>query len=452
MSLKKFFSWGVALQIGVFAWSLSGFAAPSLVLVNFQTETDSVKTQLVKRVEKLWIQKSFLKNYDHIEQIDGENDFNKISEVLAKRSKKNFVDVVILPELNQVAFSVQRFLRSAQCSTVNPSTRLRMVYVTGELAASHQEDLRKCGFKYVFGNSAQLGGSRLAIADFFAALARGEEIQKAYLNSQQMALEDSLRVQATQNGASQLSTFQQVIVEISAAIFPKMGISPQGVPSYRIWADEAGDVLWKQLFFEFGSNLLGLPEGGLPSFGDDSESIWLEGEALKYLIEPFLAQVVGDQLEKVSLILEKLQGVRVTRVTSGLRIHTYFKDEFDVILKKVEEAKAWQLYKVHFPTAVRFRVSFSDGNVSVEGLDEGTSTLRLFVKSPSVLPDQVWMRAVNLSLETGAFQIEAGVIGNQLRLFARGDLWARKLDEIDFWGALAQGLDLFKLPELYFRK
>jgi hypothetical protein len=161
------------------------------------------------------------------------------------------------------------------------------------------------------------------------------------------------------------------------------------------------------------------------------DETWIDGEAIRYWLES--AKASGG--EKISQVLDRIQGARVIRGSEDLKIGLYFSESFVVKIRDEDEAENWQPYSVEVPKSLRFSLNMNDGVLRGRGFDEGQEKLDIKVKIPFA-PDRVYLRNFSADLSTGDVELEAGVLGNLLAVVAKGHLIAKKFDGVDIWESL----------------
>ena len=422
-----------------------GWAAPSLVVVDSSRPMHGLQQQMARRFQVWALNRSLGNKYDHIDYVLGEEvKWFDVVQKIELRSKKNRVDLLMLfggGNSEEILRNQARFLVEVPTSFLS---RLRLVYSASPISDRWAAEWRRIGAGTVLGQSNYLGESRLMFARFFSAWNQGNSVERAMEVAINFATSAEHQIEALPGSTEGRSAFGELSSQVIQSLFPQVRFDSSRSPSAKVILEDAGEVIWSQLLTDFPAVTAGL--------SGDSESVWIDGEGLRYLLEPLLGSVGGSLGEKLPRLLSKLDGIRISRTSQGMGVNAYFTEELSLDVVDPEAAKLWQLYRVSIPRAVRFQLNLVDGVVRVEGLDEGVSTLRLLIKSPSFLPDSVWLRSFQLNLESGAVEVLAGVMGNSLALLARGDLWARKLDGVDFWESLSRNFKLIGMPDLFFNK
>jgi hypothetical protein len=235
--------------------------------------------------------------------------------------------------------------------------------------------------------------------------------------------------------------FERTAIALLGAGVPQTTLDPDFVPTAQAFVDQAKDIAWETLRDSFPTPL---PQMNAALDGEDE--IWFDGETLRYLLEPARAWT-GPQLDQV---LDRLTGLRLTRVGNASQVAVYFDRAFTVELQPEDDTPNWDLYAIDVPQTIRFEFTMIEGTLYVSGLDSGDSRLGLRAKLP-FLPDLVRLRSASANLETGDVRIEAGVIRNTIAVVAEAQLMARTFDGIDIWGSIRRNLPILTWPAVSFR-
>jgi hypothetical protein len=233
-------------------------------------------------------------------------------------------------------------------------------------------------------------------------------------------------------------------------MIPQASLDVDAIPSAQAFVDRVSDVAWDGLKDSFPT-----PDTGISSEGEiipgldlptrDGEQIWVDGEALKYLLGSI--RQVAD--ERFAPLLDHLQGLKLTRQGDALNAGIYFDQPMPVSIRDEKKAPRWQPYSLRLPKTVRFSIRMIAGRLVISGLDQGLDTATLKLKMP-FLPDTVWMKSASVDMGSGHVRVEAGVVGDWVTVVANADLIARKFGGVDIWESIKRNLTPFEWPTLTF--
>ena len=194
---------------------------------------------------------------------------------------------------------------------------------------------------------------------------------------------------------------------------------------------------WEYLTDIFPGDLTDLPGeiGGVP------EQIWMDGEGLRYLLGSW---VDGLHPGLVSRVTEELLGLRLRQKPDRLEAGLYLHGPIEAVVKSQDDAATGELWGCRIPESLRFSFRIIDGgDLELNAMSrDAQRSLELKIRLPC-FPDGVYLRRVKVSLVTGDAEIEAGIIGNYVGVVAKVNLFAQRLQEIDFWGTVESNLKVF---------
>jgi hypothetical protein len=417
------------------------------------------------------IQGHLAKAYDVIERLEGASS-EQIGSLL--RSKTGSVDLFVLGATHLDAAALEG------------ARGLRLVYLNGAGTDALVQPLRAAGAQAVAARKGAAGGFyEIHFARFVRDWGAGKTVQEALADAEKQV---SL---VSRNAYRYLSPRQS-----GQTVFSGQNIDLHGVPSQRLTLSmaESGPVVSQSTFAHegfsdfairaSGAMLTGaeIESGNVPNIDvlfngvknsawdymgdafqaaeDDLPSVnpeeanpseyWVDGEAVKYLLGG-LAQWGGDL---TSGLLDKIDGVRLTRGSDDLSVAVYFSREFTAQWKAGDASKSFALTGARLPKTLRFRLSMKDGVATITGLDDGVDghddVLALLVKIP-LLTSKVYLRWVQADLTSGNISVEAGVLGDSITLDASA-LIRTKSFKVDIWKSIESNLDVLDWPSLIFSR
>lgn len=155
------------------------------------------------------------------------------------------------------------------------------------------------------------------------------------------------------------------------------------------------------------------PSGSLP---EEFWDLFLSGETLRYIMPGLLADDSGSG--NLRPLVERLQGVRIYRQRDRLMLTIRYDQGFQVVVRDGDSAPSLSLYEVDLPPITRFALKMRDGVLTLKQLDLGGHGLRVRANIPW-LPDTIWVHGASVDLVTGDIRVEAGVLGNLVRVVAK---------------------------------
>ncbi len=178
----------------------------------------------------------------------------------------------------------------------------------------------------------------------------------------------------------------------------------------------------------------------------EGNSIWLDGEVLRYYFEPLQEWIGGD----LSGVLDKLQGARLTRDSRRLNVSVIFDTPQRIsMLPPGQRPRTGQPAWLELPEELRFGLAIRGDRFEVGGLDQSTHTARLGLRAP-VGTMTANLRSIRVNLTTGAVRVEAGLLQNAVGLVARGQFFAKKFDGVAVRDTLGINWPWLSLPLLLF--
>ncbi|MGK5083754.1 hypothetical protein WDW37_10665 [Bdellovibrionota bacterium FG-1] len=482
-------------------------AAPSLILLEDNGGTNPYYRNVMESLGALIVANNLGRYYDHIDVLTGDRATREaLFAQIKKREAKGVVDLVILTHgapkrLNLGAGDIS----DSDVRAAGPFQRLRMVYMMACYGASMVDAWRAAGAQVAIGHQeinslpgfffprflkrwAQGRSARDAIDEAYrfaegtAELLSSFIVEKTLLNHTGVLRSEPVMggVDIDRNGhlfpgknltiepltsrkgvflTSSLTrvpqdlllgsfigyphtSFEQAAIGLLGGMIPQAQLDSDAIPSAQALVDQVKGVAWAQLIDSFpGAG--GLSDLPLPS--DDGEEVWVDGEGLRYLLES-LRDYAG---EKMSTVLDRALGIRLTRMHDSLMVGVYFDRSFSIDLRDRTATPNWQPYRIEVPHAVRFAIRMQDGILKVSGLDAEPDALILKIKMP-LLPESIWVRRLTAHLESGDLQIEAGVMGDRVSVMADGQM-TTGIKGIDIWATIERNLELIGLPWLAFR-
>jgi len=212
--------------------------------------------------------------------------------------------------------------------------------------------------------------------------------------------------------------------------------SPGIVPSQELERSLAFPS-WEYLTDIFPGDLTDLPGeiGGRP------EQIWLDGEGLRYLLGNW---VDGVHPGLISRLTDELLGLRLRQKSDRLEAGLYLHGPLEAVVKSQDDAANGELWGCRIPESLRFSFQIIDGGeLELKALSQDAQrSLELKVRLP-YFPDGIYLRRVRLSLVTGEAEVEAGLVGNYVGVVAKVNVFAQRLQEIDFWATVESNLNVF---------
>lgn len=509
LGLARVVGWIALLGLGLLG-ARPAVAAPSLILLEDNGGSNPVYRRVMESLGAVIVANNLGHQYDHIDVLTGARATREaLFAQIRKRGAQSAVDVVILTHgepkrLNLNTGDITD--RDIRAAGVLP--RLRLVYMMACYSASLEQAWRAAGAQTVVGHQDINSLPGFFFPRFLRRWSEGasarDAAQEAYRFAEGTAslLSDYIR-QAQLLGAVGLERSAPVIdgvdldlsgrtfpdhalaiaplredpssglglgewlksagvvesassryrhtdleragIELLGSMIPQATLNVDAIPSAQGLVDHVKGVAWEQLHDSFpnpGGD--GVPGLGLPS--EDGQEIWIDGDALRYFAAP-LRQYGGERL---SAVLDRVEGARLTRSGDLLNVGIYFSESFEIPLADAGQIANWRPYAVHLPKAVRFSARMTDGVLAVYGMDRGHDSLNFKVKMPA-LPDTVWLRSVTANLSDGKVHAEAGVIGDTVAVVANGELTARKFTGIDVWESIERNLDFLAFPSLSFQ-
>lgn len=477
-------------------------AAPTLILLEDNGDTNPVYRQTIESLGAVIVANNLGHYYDHIDVLTGSQaNRDTLFAQIRKRGAKSAVDLVLLTHgMDKHLWLTSGSISDQDIRAAGPFPRLRMVYMMACYSASLEGAWRDTGAQVVVGHQdvnslsgfffprfmrrwAEGATAREAASDAYqfsegtagmlstyikedqdylssVGVTRSEPvIQGVDIDRSGQAYPDHVLAIAPLASAQPMASFaSEGAVKFSHTDFERMGISllgtmiPQAslnvdaIPSAQELVNRIHSVAWDQLHDSFPNpSGDGMPDLDLPS--EDGQQLWIDGEAIRY----FLAAVRDYAGDKLGPLMDRVQGVRLTRTGANLNAAIYFDGAFDIPLQDKNRIPNWQPYSVHVPKTVRFSVQMLDSVLTVTGLDQGNDALNLKLKMPSPLPDSVWVRTASVSLSDGKAHVEAGVLGNMISVIANAELLARKFDGVDVWATIESNLGILVFPALSFQ-
>lgn len=470
---------------GVFVgllFSQAVMAAPALILLEGRGSGNSVQRDVVEKLGTLAVTNNLGRIYDHIDVLSGADATREVLFAqIRKRGAKRDVDVVILGS----GAITEQDVRAA-----GPFLRLRLVFMMAAHSASmqgawldvgartfmgHEDVNRLSGFYFprFLRRWSEGASARTAAADAYRFSEATGALLAPYTKEDEHQSEPVLAgvdldrfgrtypqqaqsVTATKPvGGISLETFQHsdfghVGLSVLAAMIPQATLEIDAIPSAQLLVDRVGGVAWDALHDSFPHPLNRgdvdiIPGLDLPT--RDGEEIWIDGEALRYL----LGSVAGTLGDKLAPVLEHIQGLRMTRQGDALNAAVYFDRAFTLPLQDERKIGNWQPYAVTIPKTIRFAIRMLDGVLMLSGLDRESNSIHLKLKMP-FLPDTVWVRSASVNMDDGKLKVEAGVLRNVITIVARAEIVARKFSGVDIWESIKRNLRLFVWPVLLFER
>lgn len=500
-----------AMAAGIMGLLLSSYvqAAPALVVLEDNGSDNTVYREVIENLGAMIVANNLGRIYDHIDILKGrdatrENLFAQIR----KRSMRREVDVVILTRgLNGHLALRMGDISEQDVRAAGPFPRLRLVYMMACNSASMQQAWLDSGARTVVGHqdvnslagfffprflrrwsegatarvaaeeayrfaertSVSLAGYIKPDNDFLTSVGavRSEPVlsgvdmdrfghiypERALAISGLVAGADDSRMASPAGippGGYRHSDFARLSLSLLGAMLPQTSLQVEAIPSPQKLVDRISGVAWDQLRDSFPSPAMRsggdiIPGLDLPT--KDGEEIWIDGEALRYI----LGTLTGYAGEKLAPVLEHIQGLRLTRQGDALNAALYFDHSFNVPLQDESKIRSWQPYAVYSPKTVRFEIRMLDGVLMLLGLDRGLDAVNLKLKMP-FLPDSVWVRSVSVDMDKGKVLVEAGVIHNMIAVIAHAQIAARKFAGVDVWDSIKKNLSLLVWPVLLFER
>lgn len=494
---------GVLLFVGVNG--ASALAAPSLIVLQDGGETHPVQRQVSERLRDLIVLNNLGRVYDHVDLLKGSDATReRLFAQIRKRGAKKDVDVVILTSGDERGLSLSSGrVSEREIRAEGTLPRLRFVYMSARQSSLLGRAWLEAGARTVVAHQEYQSLPGFFYPRFLRLWSEGltarESAERAYRFAEKAALEthaflkdgkelllwagaagsepvvlgqnidrfgkrhddrfvgiaplreaqslSALNLNVAPSGRYAHSDFEEVAIRMLGAILPQASLEPSAIPSAQGLIDQVHGLAWEQLrdTFPHPMNEDLIPGVDLPK--KDGEQLWIDGEALRYL----LGQVPGDAGALVGPYLDRIQGLRLTRQGDQLKAAIYFDRAFRIPVIDESKAKRWSPYAVHVPKTVRFSIRMKDGVLRLLGLDQDGNAVNLKLKMP-FLPDTVWVRHAILNMESGKAEVEAGVIGNHVTVVARAQVTARKFEGIDIWESIQRNVRLLFWPALVFER
>ncbi len=235
--------------------------------------------------------------------------------------------------------------------------------------------------------------------------------------------------------------FQRFSIQIMSSAIPQAAIDPDRVPSPEQFVQQAGPTAWDEVASIFPPQPAPAPG---ESTGDDS--VWVDGEAVKYFLEPLHAWT-GDGFGS---ILDSLIGARLIRGPNDLKISLLFTHDLQIpLLAPGVARKLGAVYRLDVPRDTRATIRIKGDNLEIIGLDQRGHAAKVQANIP-VLPDDVNMRSIRVNLTTGKVRAEAGLFRNWLGVVAQAQFFTRRFEGIDLWTTIQRDWAFVVWPLLLF--
>lgn len=210
---------------------------------------------------------------------------------------------------------------------------------------------------------------------------------------------------------------------------------------------------WKALLESLpGVNLVAL-DAGLPL------DLNLDGKTARYLLEALLASQPSsgsgglDEGLKTKIkdtlmqeVLPHLRKLRLKGTRQALMATATFNEApLQINFVPEKEAKLFSLYGLVVPRYLRLKISYSGKKLSVENLEEKEQSIALKLKIP-VLSDEIYLHRLSATPADGSVYAEAGILGDQVTVFAKAKLYEKKFDGVDYWSTFIRNYRLLLFP------
>jgi len=210
------------------------------------------------------------------------------------------------------------------------------------------------------------------------------------------------------------------------------------------WQSVSGPA-WEQLKELFPSVQDGLPPSEVDQGGREADELWIDGEALSFLLQG-MARWGGAKTEE---FFANVLGVRLHRGNGELRVAVHLKRSMLVDFVPVgAKPKFGTLIGAYLPEVLRFRLALRDGVIQLQGLSEGKDTAFLKLALPAF--GKVHLRRAVLDLQSGDFKAEAGVVANQIALIGKGNLEILAGLKVSLWESIQANAKVLEWPTVSF--
>lgn len=170
-----------------------------------------------------------------------------------------------------------------------------------------------------------------------------------------------------------------------------------------------------------------------------AEGIWIDGTAVRFQFQPYL-EANPEIAAKVVPLLDRLVAVQIVPGHLSTSLYPHFEDSFVLPVADYEQTHNWRVYEVSVPRSSEFLVFGEDGVIHLEQSNQ-MPLWQVKAKLP-MMDDTLDLNRLDIDFNKSDVKLEAGVLGNFVKVVAHAKLKGSRLSKIDvdLWESLKKNL------------